>query len=1181
MDIASRAENENTKQPEKSQKLLEQALQKQLAKREEVAEEVKKAIQQLQKEQEPSEKISRTGGKQTQQMVKDLKQERVEGSISKAPLPPDAYFPEVPPSLAYEAQSFCADAGGIPLPYLETWFLTQQYIQLKRRAGSLSSTFLSSIRNELLTRTVSIPVLDEVAQNLPVSPKEKLENEWRDHYKKKFGIDNIYNLPLEEQKIFRAVMKRGIHPMSGGAQQLSSDGIDDTPILDQITTANTLLGAAPDGDWQDQIGTLEKTLDRLAFLPTVNADQRRIIQTRIANRLVELKQQERGSDREERADHPEGTTGSRRGRGNERKIEPLQGGDVNRKDLDLALYSDPTLKPVVEEIRERIRTGQATEDYIRGKRVELGNLRNNPRTQDAEGNETEFGRQVKNLHFESSQLLDLIAARAREERSKDVSTWSSYGELRLLVEEKKELIDLALKAGGTIDPNAPNREALEAEKRRAERDIEKRFNELFASADVRTNDDWREAMGQAAAIEVDDFIRALTAVQSGKIAYNGELLTRDQREAVGSVVVKLTEEQKLREYLHSISFYVNQSANAEQIHKIMNSFKAEQADRAFRTPGVAVASHLYEQAMLQVMAKNGGYLPAKAMTNTLDGKRGEVEKITWDNMNTARDVGVLPSDMEDWELSRAISLARGMGIVTARTIEIVAASGIPKGAPLVSWYANDIIKNIAIFRQIARYDVGKERNRIAAFNLEDPSSAWSTTELESYTRAGALNRFANEGNDRFIDMINPMEVGSVFYQTGWRWGDDKVNHAGAIAHILDGDPTSTIIGVGLWIEKEKRNLKSSKKLNDKEKELYTGEFGQPIETEGQRAEANIRRNLELAAKITPLKLFYNLNGLRQEVLRSDTIKSLYGANAVREEEDAPGQILIREEKLEKDLSRLALVQEKLSRKRIDAYKAHLEGKRERPDLLSDEFTKLDFSGFGADGERVTQLAGLIKNTFMKDNHYERLMHNLRDKSWKVPFVFGADDVPYDIYNFAETGPTSFFRRWGDIESVANAASLYEKLIRNMASFHDVGSIVKALDEVYRTLTGHDEDVTRRFMTKAIEGISKYYKKDWQARMPGGWGTLHGRVSGKASYAQVAFGRDQMAWDELDSRDFLIMCHEAGLMNHDQMEELKKKTGAEQWNVILALMRTATPLSLFAFLYYLFSQELEDIKKTAV
>ncbi len=773
-----------------------------------------------------------------------------------------------------------------------------------------------------------------------------------------------------------------------------------------------------------------------------------------------------------------------------------------------------------------------------------------------------------------------------------------YGEIRMSEREKTELVRLAIQAGeegGDIND-------LGSEASMAWRELEERFNRNFAQADVNSNDQWREALGDAGSYEIREFLRTLTNASESKTSS----FPPAQQEAIRTVLRRLKQEMDLREYLHSLSYHVNTNAGAEEIIKGAAQFRGQDADVAFGKRGVAQVLHMYENAMLEVMVKNGGFLPGTSMINNPDGTYGEVEKIVLDQAKRAKEIGALPRDIADWEIRRAISLARGMGIVTGRFFEIVADHGIPKTNPLNSWWANSLVKNIAFFQQVTRFDVGKERNAILGYRLEGGGGPWSTSELEKYRKMGQakiLDALVNEGDDdRLVQMKNPFHIGSIFTQTGWRWRGDKVNMASAASHLLEEDPFNPIIGVGLQIEAQRGALESTDLLDKADREEARRLLGVDVKTKGDRAKEIIHRGLRLSSEISPLKLFNGLTRLRRDVLMRH-----YGTSVQNRE----GQIFITNDQLRDDIKALSLVQEHMQRERINAYNRYLASdelrifkerlargevtESDRPRAVLPEprlqyrvlITSVDpveRARQEDQARRVEQLAKHIEHEFTKDgnnSHMHRVMHNLEHKGWKVPWVLGTDDIPYDALKFSAIPGDTIKRRWdADIGPVVQTAGLYGKFIVNMSEFQSQHDIVKAMTEIHNTLSGHDGDVAQDTIRYLAEGVGKFYKKDWTTRLPLGIGKLEGYLGGKASYAQVVYGRGQMAWDELDMQAFLHHIHAAGIVNHHQMEELKIRLGAENYQLIWAAMRSGIPMFLLGFIYMMLLEQMEQAKKSA-
>lgn len=884
------------------------------------------------------------------------------------------------------------------------------------------------------------------------------------------------------------------------------------------------------------------------------------------------------------------------GRDREQQEQSLTQAEVNaitEDRFDAASYagSDPRIRAIADPVGNALTTGTPPVsntfllDQLRELRPLLArdDLPNDVR-KDAERLFRELGRLKDEVVAKNTKAAELS------------SRGGLYGEIRMPEYQKRRLIDLAKRAHPNLQEGT---EEQKAQALSAWLETEEMFNKYFSQADVNSSDPWGEALGDAANYEIKEFFRVLSNASESKTT----VLTEIEKDRVRETTRRLRQEMELRQYLHDLSYRVNTNAGAEDIIKAASIFRTEDADIAFRKRGVTQILHIYEQAMLQVMAQNGGYLPGTAMINTPDGKYGEVEAIVIDQAKRAKEIGALPRDIADWEIRRAIALARGMGIVTARFFEIVAEHGIPKNNALNSWWANGLVKNIAFFRQVARFNAGQLQNAILGYKLEGSRGPWSTSELVQFkkmTTAEIVDNLVNEHEDeRLIQMKNPMHIGSPFTQTGWRWKGDDINFASATAHLLQEDPNNPLIGIGLLIEAKRGDLAQH---DDPKKH--------------KEAHDAIHKGLELAGEITPLKLFYNLTGLRQDVLYKYYGKDAagkYKVDSARKQyirEPEKGSIFIESEELQGDLKALALVQERLLNERIEAYQLFIEGpewKRykeriargdEVPDsekpkspLETDaRLKKLNFTSLVTStdreekekqehqAERVEKLAEHIHKEF-HGKHMEKLMHNLEHKGWKVPWVLGTDDIPYAALNFSAIAGDTFKRRWdADIGPVVQTAGLYWEFIQNFSEFQSAGDIVKAMKKIHSTLSGHDANVANEAMRYLAEGVGKFYKKDWVTRLPAGIGTVTGFTSGKASYAQVAMGRGQMAWDELDLQAFLHHVHASGLVDHNQYDELKKRLGAEGHNLAWAMARTALPLSILAFIYMIIKEQVEEAKK---
>lgn len=944
------------------------------------------------------------------------------------------------------------------------------------------------------------------------------------------------------------------------------------------------------------------------------------------------------SELNQRIDEASGSNGAEDGEENvptgskaERKrqvAEMLNSIPLTTKDTDVNLINPDTftkkdIKDIAQEVIDAIEDGKtATSPFFQEIEDKIGKIfqDNNPREHEPEIKL--LLNEAKDLRVALAKIRQDLTAKRNTESEASLSTL--YGEIRPDAADERAIVNNAIIAvlqRGTSEGDA------------AEKVLEGMFNKLFIRATVNSNKVWRDALGAPGQIEFDLFLMALGNAAAEKTHPLERKLFEKEINALHQKAKELQAEAEFREFFHDLTFYINRNTTTEEMHGAVKRFPGEYIDKAYQMRGVTQVDHFFEQAMFQVMTKNGWYLPYEAMINS-SGKLGEVEELVYKMIDNAAKNGGILAGMEVWEIDRAVSLARGLRIAMGRALEVVAQGGISVDTPLVSWWANPIIKKLAFYKQIARYNIGFERNRILGFNTaEEGSFAWQTNELEKVTTNNVIKRTIQDLEDEIeFDKTNPMRCGGVKTQTGWRFGKDKVFGAGVISKLLNGYDYNPIIGAGMWIEKERRNLipvQWKEKIADKEetiaelKRTFTGEDDtiDTLDTQGALAEFLIRKNLELATEVTPLKLFYNDIKVRHAVLRSFDTKEKsqefgYSEQQVKDHGEDKIQIIGTSpndpEKdtddpnygrdLGNDLSMLAVAQEKLLAEREQAYKDWVQnGKKsgERPDLYTQHIgleaairAVCEDSKYPERGqqraERVVALAKLIQGKAKP--RIPGIVEMLRDKGWKVPFIFGEDDIPHDLYHWAATGGSSIERRWGDMESVDKAAGKMEEFIEHMTMFRSQDDIIKELYDIYQTLRGHDEGVAAELITRWGEGVIKFYKKDWISRLPlgfGAWaGFAGGLAGGKSSYAQVVYGTEQMAWDEIDIDQFIKKLLASGSLGEDKvakdnMKRLRKQTGAAWWNIfMISIPRTATGLGILGFIYYMLTKAMPDEYKKA-
>lgn len=719
--------------------------------------------------------------------------------------------------------------------------------------------------------------------------------------------------------------------------------------------------------------------------------------------------------------------------------------------------------------------------------------------------------------------------------------------------------------------------------------IDEQFNALFAKADVNANSEFRDAIGQAGQLEIDSFLNTLTNAAETRTLPTGFALTDDQVERLREKSRIFKQLKDLRQDLHTVAYAINSNLGIPELRKFLKHFKAEYQDVAFRTNGVPEIMRLYENAMHQVAAENGGYIAYEDMVDTVGGERSKVEKIVLKQAKLAKAMK-MPGfeDMKEYEILRAISFARGMGIVMGNFFEIVAAKGMPEGIPLTSWWANPIIKRIAFFRQLMRFNQGGKNLAALAFKLEDRPGVWTISDQKEIMEKESYGELLNAviGNDqkakRWLQVLNPLIVGSMWTQTGWRWTQDKLNHAGAMLKLLGDNPINPLIGAGLWMEKQKDYLGKTDKVEAKDEDMliaantYLGaHFEIGVTTKGQLAKLLIRENLKLATAGTPLTLFNNLTELRHAVLGH------YAGQITGQE----GNISVVDgSELQQDMNMLSLLQEKLMGQRIAAYKGNraINLYTEHTDInkvVEEEY--LEGYLFVDQRNRLLRLVENIQHEFTTahaggHSQLTELMEDLKEKKWKVPFILGHD-IPYEEIEFIKNGPDSVDRRGDDWEIVDATTGHINEYIESLSLVHKKEDLITGLSKIHRTLSGHDLSVANDVVAHLAEATTLWFRKDIRAMLPVTVGTTWG-LRGDSSLAQVLGGREKMAWDRAEMDEFVNLIHGMGKLSHHQVEELREHTGSTKELTYLGIGgagQTIISFLILAYLFYMFKKQLDE------
>ncbi len=705
-----------------------------------------------------------------------------------------------------------------------------------------------------------------------------------------------------------------------------------------------------------------------------------------------------------------------------------------------------------------------------------------------------------------------------------------YGERKLTTSEKRQIVS-----------------ATKAE------DIEKLFNRMFDRVDARPQADFNEAFGNAGTFEFEEFMKTLNE----EITANNDKGNVQRARELNLIVQQFANERKAREIIHNAYYGVLAGLDTEKISQFIDSFMSGWADMAFNKPGVTKAMHFYEQALLIVRETAGGYLkPAEVVGEMKKNSEGKVNELARDLLNKANAGGQIRNakgesvTLEPWQIDRALAFARGMSIITGKTIEIAASSILAPGATaFTDQYAQRIIAELAPFRHAYKFYAGSKFARVLAYTMNRGRKPWTTKDIEDYAnltleeQINVLNAMVPEGKERFYSVLNPFEIGGILSRTGWRIAGGGVTMINDLVKGVGGNPDEAWIGTGVQIERKRGKLVDEKAEGHAE------------------AVKTVESELIKIGERTPLRLYLNIRSLQDKVLDVITSENSTTREKLREVMAKPKEELKTDEekriseitdKIHNTIKELALLQEKAvqSQQPLDAFLNEV---------------SVETKEFVSRIRRVWEGGG--RKNFLK---------TLKEKEWKLPYTFGADDVPYDQYSFETTGMRSVARRWGDMASAAKAAKALNKLVTSgVEHFKNQEQIVEAMREVYEGIRGYNEDDARKFVLKLSEGIIKFYQKDYKHRLPFGIGTLVGLVTGKSSAAQIAYGRGAMAWEELQVNEFTRLLRDNGMLSLEQQHELQDKTIGGRKEATWAYVRTVAPLLMLALAYYMLSKSLSE------
>jgi hypothetical protein len=366
------------------------------------------------------------------------------------------------------------------------------------------------------------------------------------------------------------------------------------------------------------------------------------------------------------------------------------------------------------------------------------------------------------------------------------------------------------------------------------RERQRYFDEIFMNLDARPNDLSQEIYGQLTQPyqRFQEFIVALAegasspefATREGeilrdmdgneKIDENGNPI-RFSREGLAAELRRYQAEEGMNVALHDLSAVLYRpDIKFEQINGFIARMDSKTADYAFGYKGVEDMMNFYEFSIRESMALNNGYLDPRKMrgeitTEINEGvqeivvekaeieerakalfkiavQEGRVKQRTRDGKEVTLGTRKIDEDgreyyeIEDWEVERIFSIARGMMIASQATLALAAESELPKGhAKSGSGFLQDIIQSYSPLRHLnGKWEIASEA--LAAFLVKgksgdsefdkffsrfDPNElkeAWARFQDDPETMLNSLT------NVYYLGRQNPNYGGDIWTFVSWR-----------------------------------------------------------------------------------------------------------------------------------------------------------------------------------------------------------------------------------------------------------------------------------------------------------------------------------------------------------------------------------------------------------------------------
>ncbi len=834
--------------------------------------------------------------------------------------------------------------------------------------------------------------------------------------------------------------------------------------------------------------------------------------------------------------------------------------------LDLSGITDPILRAKGEEINDQIAILGEQYNELRSRWGEVSGL-----------NGTVPHDQKKLLLNQINEAMK----RAREEQRKEEEKYrytkpgvGISGERTLFPEDiakiEADIDELTKKA--VEKAKLPDGRELKGE------NIDYYFNRIFNRVDSLRSLEFDKAMGYGANREHEDFTRELSSMKNEASRKYQEATDPKERkhqeykrEIIQRFLDKYSEETDVRRLLHNAFFIADTEGEFKDFAGYCKSFASKYADQAFLDkPEVAVALRVREYILYEIKRENKGLIPPELVSYSPERGESVWEQRSKELLTIENNNGTFGRTLDDWEIDRAMSLSRGLGMVFLRFPEIIAEIATPTPTGTMQSKKSIVWEKLAwdlnpLDHRIKRYETqfGLRAILYAAKKRMQGQKLWNQDELHNFVALDAVATMVG----RIIDFRNIFRNGGPFTWVPWRpfvaaidEGVDIDGSAGdAIEKYRGFLGTDPGIAAKMFFNRYKYKNMTFDKLEfmrDAPKQQYSsdkakleawqgkdGKGGKKKELEGKYKGEWGKANEEMwkgAANRVPhviLRLMLDEhNGLLSEKERLDLIEKISGNLGV-------SYFSTDFSKIERDL---VAAKENMMKRRREKGKDFTEAENQ---LLEEDFKII---GKGEEPEqdpakeqrrqeeinrRIEMAKELRKMVVDRLDKDDDLMKKLlerdgvdQDVNTNWSYCPTLEDTALDEYRYEQTGARGFFsRKITDAFSVSEAGDELLNLIKQMPNFRNAEDIVEQLKKIYYKVEGYNKEAAQDAIGTIAIGIIRFFEKDGILKVP-----IYGemkqflnawRPGDKArgnSFAQTIYGGRAMAWDSDDIYNFTEM-----------------------------------------------------------